>query len=275
MPNWGKIARGGTEGGLAYSAYKYLEDKYGLGDPDADYLDHALDALGFIGRGNIANTAIGKALGIEDADYGVVPRIANTLGLEQDNIPLSILDIASYLHPATATLNLIDGVKVADEQNRQKGYYDSAENRDITQRLKTLKEHYDRNMDLYKDNPKIQKTFTDKYNKDKSALESIIDYNTPYQQKINVVNTDNTAKTLADISEDVVSDLPKSVDKKNNKVFYKDIDLNSDAVRQIFGTSDMKRSLADYANRADLSQEEKERRAIADVIAWRNRNGKA
>lgn len=63
-----------------------------------------------------------------------------------------------------------------------------------------------------------------------------------------------------------------NTNKPKTRVLYSDAKADTDEYKQIKSSNDFTRSYKDYANRKDLTEAQKEQRAVADVMAWRRKN---
>lgn len=177
----------------------------------------------------------------------------------------------------------------------QSGERDTAGNIQAEIEFARAKEKYDREIKAAKGDP--NRIMLAKYNFDKRIKSFIGDYdpNTKFQQlrreekaleqKEVAKNQqqEQPAKTTEENKKENVVQAPTGLAKivqqepvSNNpkRIRYSDIDLNSEQSRQIINSADMKRSIQDYINRSDLSDDEKQQRAVADVIAYNLKNNR-
>lgn len=226
----------------------------------------------------ILEEALSRAYGVEDSGIGT--SIARRIGANPDGLAVNLANLAGAFYLPTSLLGVVDAI---DYKNQSQGKYDNAYNREIMQNVSDLDRAYEQEKLLYQDNPQLMQTFTDDYNNKKNLLLSKIDQNTPYQQHQQYVKeltgamgtvvqaiAENSAPTEDFILSNDTQKGLASISKNNpKKVLYKDIDLNSELSRQILASNDYKRSYQDYADK-NLSEEQKQIRAIADVMAYNN-----
>lgn len=227
----------------------------------------------------LADVVLEKALNLpENAVHGTGSRLAQLVGADPEGIPANLGNLASYFFTPTMVFNALDAIYAKDQINQANGLYDNAHNREVMQNISDLDRHYEQEKLLYKDNPQLMQVFTDDYNNKRNLLTNQIDRNSPFQQySRNVANAmgdvvQAIAENSAPTNDFILSNkgLASLADNKSKRVFYKDVDLGSELSRQILAGNDYKRSYQDYADRKDLSEKEKQTRAVADVIAYNN-----
>lgn len=120
-----------------------------------------------------------------------------------------------------------------------------------------------------------------KKDKEPSEEQEIVPPQGPYRTKTyeNGLNEDTASSSAKTSQPTPVVNKSNKQNVKNGKsqktrVLYSDAKADTDEYKQIKSSNDFTRSYKDYANRKDLTDAQKEQRAVADVMAWRKQYGK-
>lgn len=165
----------------------------------------------------------------------------------------------------------------------QQGERDTALNIESEIEFKRAKQKFMQDLKLAGDDPNRVLLAKHMFNNKVNRILPNFDPNTKYQQLKRAKQQQQPAKAVEENTEESIAQAPtglakivqqKPASNKSNRIRYSDVDLNSEQSRQIINSADMKRSMQDYANRSDLSDEEKQIRAIADVMAYNLNNNR-